>query len=148
MPIEIHNLQNFLPVDLARVERAARAAAAPCADPDLSLSLVGDAEIQDVNARFLGHDRPTDVISFDYADSPGGERVSGEVIVSAECAVRVAQEHGGDATAELMLYVIHGILHLRGFDDQEVEDASAMWRRQSELMRELGYPAPASDPSP
>jgi len=137
MPVEIYDLQDLLSLDLDRVERAARLAAAPCEEPDLSISLIRDAEIREVNRLHLSHDHPTDVISFDYGES--AEVISGEVLVSVETALRVAKKRGCDPEAEVILYVVHGVLHLNGFDDKDPDSARAMRRRQRELVRESGY---------
>jgi probable rRNA maturation factor len=136
MTVEIHNLQTHIPIDLKLVERAALT----CAEEealDLSISLVDDQAIREVNARHLDRDRPTDVIAFDYQAEAGG--ISGEVIVSAECARAEAEARGHDPVEELLLYVVHGIMHLRGFDDKNGDDAKRMWKAQNRVMKRLGF---------
>lgn len=143
MTIEIHNLQENVKVDLELVERAVQACTA-AEDPEISVSLVDDAAIQEVNARYLDHDWPTDVISFDYAGDSGSDAAaapSGEVIVSGETALRVSGERGDpDGGAELVLYVVHGVLHLMGYDDKQPEDAARMRAEQDRIMESLGLP--------
>ncbi len=106
------------------------------ADLGLSVALVDDAAIHRLNREFLDHDHPTDVISFDLGDDPG---VGGEIVVSVDTARREAAERGCDLRSELLLYCVHGVLHLLGYDDHDVEDRSRMHARQRELLAELGY---------
>lgn len=102
----------------ALLRRAAQAALAGGVPPAFALSLVllDDAELCKLHQRFLGDPAPTDVISFDLADE---HSAAGEVLASAECAERVARRRGLDPERELVLYVVHGCLHLCGHDDHE-----------------------------
>ncbi|MBU0754905.1 MAG: rRNA maturation RNase YbeY [Planctomycetes bacterium] len=141
MAIEIHNLQNHIHIDFQTIEKAVKLSAGTD-EADISVSVVDDTEIHAINAKYLNHDRPTDVISFDYRDKAEESSIpSGELIVSGETAQRVSQERGDlDAGAELVLYVIHGVLHLLGYNDQEPEDAARMWAKQNQIMESLGFP--------
>lgn len=137
MSLEIHNLQTVVDVDLDLVTRAVRLGAGRD-DPEISVSIVDDREIREINRDHLGRDHPTDVIAFDYRDDEDSADVNGEVIISAETALRVAAERGHEPGAELIFYVIHGTLHLMGFDDRDREEARKMWRHQEGLMEKLG----------
>jgi probable rRNA maturation factor len=99
----------------------------------LSLALVDDATIHAVNRKHLGHDWPTDVITFRLSD-PGEPVLAGELVVSAERAATVARQLGIDPWAELALYVVHGLLHLCGYNDLSASDRAAMRRRESEVL--------------
>ena len=103
----------------------------------LTVVLVDDATIHDLNRRFLDHDEPTDVITFPLSE-PGDPELSGELVVSAEMAVATAGESGADPLHELALYVVHGLLHLCGLDDQTPEDADAMRAGEGEALASLG----------
>src|SRR5206468_173197 len=103
----------------------------------LSIALVDDATIRTINARHLGHDWPTDVISFPLSD-PGEPVLAGELVVSAEMAAATAVEIGVDPRDELALYVVHGLLHLCGYDDVSETEAAAMRRREDELLAARG----------
>jgi probable rRNA maturation factor len=138
MALEIHNLQDLVEIDFDLLSRAA-VLCAGCDDPELTLSIVDDAAIHKVNREHLGHDYPTDVISFDYSEEETGVGVWGEVILSAETALRVAGKPGRPALTEVVLYLVHGVLHLKGYDDQDPEKAKAMWREQSRIMNDLGF---------
>lgn len=103
----------------------------------VSIVLVDDAAIHAINRRHLGHDWPTDVITFRLSD-PGAETLEAELVVSAEMAATTAVEAGTDPEAELSLYVVHGLLHLCGFDDRTESDAIAMRGREDEILRREG----------
>ncbi|HVR75756.1 MAG TPA: rRNA maturation RNase YbeY [Planctomycetota bacterium] len=98
----------------------------------LSLAVVGDGEIQRVHQEFLGLDTPTDVLSFALgpADGSGPGGLFGEVVVSAEAALREARRRGLLPEEELALYAIHGALHLVGFDDLDPASRRAMRRAE------------------
>ena len=137
----------------------------------ISLALVDDAEIHRVNREFLGHDYPTDVISFrlDEDGSQGSGRglrvegrglrargseegtpcllpgpqpstlnpqphLDGELIVSTETALREAAAHGWSPQDEVLLYVVHGLLHLCGYDDLTDDARPAMRVREREVL--------------
>jgi probable rRNA maturation factor len=84
---------------------------------EVSLAIVDDETIHALNVQYLQHDYPTDVISFVLEQAAG--HLEGEVIVSADMAALVAKEYGWPTQHELLLYVIHGTLHLVGYDDKD-----------------------------
>jgi len=103
----------------------------------LEVVVVSDRAIHELNRRWLGHDRPTDVVAFDLRDDFEGP--DGEIYVSADTARREALQRGVMVAAELLLYCVHGALHLLGYDDHDPADRDRMHRRQAEIMRDLGY---------
>ena len=92
------------------------------------MAAVDDRTIHQLNRRYLDHDYPTDVLSFVLEEGPG--TVEGEIIVSGDTAAASAPGYGWPAQDELLLYVIHGMLHLVGYDDKSPADAARM--RQAE----------------
>ena len=106
----------------------------------VSLAIVDDPTLARLHQAFMGDPTPTDVLSFDLTDDP--DRPEGEVVVSAETARRQAGDLGGDPRAELLLYVVHGVLHLVGFDDATPEEAASMHRQEDRLLEALGYERP------
>lgn len=94
----------------------------------VSIAVVDDDTIHDLNRRYLQHDYATDVLSFVFERSSG--HLNGEVIVSADTAAAAASEYGWSAEDELLLYVIHGALHLVGYDDQSPESQREMRNRE------------------
>jgi probable rRNA maturation factor len=106
----------------------------------LSIAVVDDPTMHDLNRKHLNHDYPTDVLSFLFEHS--GSRLEGEVIASLDYAVREAAKWGWAERDELLLYVVHGLLHLVGFDDQSEPDRQAMRRKELEYFSALGRPTP------
>lgn len=118
------------PIGIAQIVGAVRAAAAigGCHECQIGVRVAGDAAIHEINRRFLQHDYPTDVISFPYDFQP--PFVEGELVVSIDTAAREAAEAGWSIAQELLLYVIHGTLHLVGYDD--VNEAQKIQMRAAE----------------
>jgi probable rRNA maturation factor len=85
---------------------------------EISIAVVDDASIRVLNRNYLNHDYETDVLSFVLDRDPAAGWLNGEVIASATTAKRVAPEHDVSPTDELLLYIIHGMLHLVGLDDK------------------------------
>jgi probable rRNA maturation factor len=102
----------------------------------VDLAIVASPEITGVNRRFLGHAGATDVISFDLSDKdiPG---LCAQLVVCGDLAVRQAKARGLKARDELMLYVIHGLLHLMGYEDTSIRGGARMHAREEELLKEF-----------
>ena len=128
-----------LPVPPEAVERAVRRALRDGghATAEVSVAFLGDAEITALNREYLGHDRPTDVISFALHEP--GDPPLGDVYVGVEQALRQAAELGVDPGEELLRLAVHGTLHVLGHDHPEGEERmdSEMFRRQEEILRSL-----------
>lgn len=106
----------------------------------ISVAVVDDPTIHRLNRQFLGHDYPTDVLSFPLDEQEG--RLEGEVVVSAETAARQAERYGWPAAHELLLYLVHGSLHLAGHDDASEDQRRQMRRREAEYLAPLGLQPP------
>ena len=102
----------------------------------VDLAVVGHHEMVRLNRRHAGHTGTTDVLSFDLSDD-GDEAVTAQVIVCGDVAVKAGPVHGNRPQQELMLYVIHGLLHLSGYDDKAARARTAMHARQEELLGEF-----------
>lgn len=102
----------------------------------VSIAIVDDPTIHSLNAQRLGHDWPTDVISFVLDQHRGA--VEGEVIASLETAARLCAAAGWSAEDELLLYVVHGLLHVVGMDDIEPAARQAMRDREQACLLALG----------
>jgi probable rRNA maturation factor len=127
-----------LPLPVAKLRRdAAAAVAAAGFRGALSLAVVSDATMRRVNRQFHATDEPTDVLAFPLGGGDGA--FDAEVVVSLDTARREAHERGVDPAAELMLYVVHGVLHLLGFDDHAKADARRMHARTLSILADLGY---------
>lgn len=110
---------------------------------EISVALVNDAAIHKINRDFLGHDYPTDVVSFvlssDSTDlilerEVDEKSLEGELVISTETAVREAVAHCWSADDELLLYVVHGVLHLCGYDDLTDDARPIMRRRELQVL--------------
>lgn len=141
--VDVSNLQSALPLDVGWIEgivaRTLRAQGVEQAE--VSVAVVDDASIRVINARHLGHDWATDVVSFPFG-APGDADFGGEVVISAETAAREAMLRRVPPRDEFALYVVHGLLHLCGFDDQTEADARAMHDREGALLRAQGIESP------
>ena len=106
----------------------------------ISIGIVDDAEISQLNMRFLSHEGTTDCLSFDLSDDVNSEAPRlFDLIVNGELAAREADCRGHGEEAELALYVTHGLLHNLGFDDTTDKQAREMHRMEDEILQHLGY---------
>ena len=139
LEVEISDTQGHLRVDPSAVARLARdvLAAEGIGRASISIALVDDATIREMNRRHLAHDWPTDVISFRLSE-PDDPDLAGALIVSAEMAASTAREAGVDPWAELALYVVHGLLHLCGYDDTNAEEVERIRRREGAILAREG----------
>lgn len=149
-------------VDAGRLERLVGAVlAAEEASTGISVALVDDAAIRVLHRDFQGKDSATDVLSFPLDDDaggpapsasgggtfdpgtfdPGSEGPGGEVVVSVDTARREAEARGVPFEAELSLYVIHGVLHILGYDDLEDAPRARMREAEARHLAAAGYPA-------
>ena len=103
----------------------------------LSILVTGNAELRRLNRRYRRKDKPTDVLSF----PAGGNGVAGDIAISAEVAAENARRFGHSAAAEVKILILHGVLHLAGFDHDHARDRGRMSRREESLRRRLGLPA-------
>lgn len=113
---------------------------------EAGIRLVDPARMEELNAAHMGVDGPTDVLSFPIdgvGEGPGW--LVGDVVVCPEVAAAQAADHAGEAADELRLLVVHGGLHLCGWDHATPLERDRMWRRESELMAGLGV-LPTADP--
>ena len=97
----------------------------------LGVILVSDRRIAGYNQKFLGHDRPTDVLSFSL------EEQEGEVLISAETAGAQAKELHHSLEEELLTLAIHGFLHLAGYDDRKTKDRRLMFRETRRILKKM-----------
>ncbi|MCL5098806.1 MAG: rRNA maturation RNase YbeY [Candidatus Omnitrophica bacterium] len=110
---------------------------------DLGINLVAAPEMTRLNETFLHHAGSTDVITFDYSEPPGASDfsppilVSGELFVCVDEAVAQAIRYRTDWQTELVRYIVHGILHLTGYDDKKPDSRRRMKRAEDRLLRRL-----------
>jgi probable rRNA maturation factor len=114
------------------------------ADAKVTFAFVDNPHIHRLNKQFLNHDEPTDVLTFPYTD-PGAKKLEGEVVIGYEVAQEYAADRGHDVGLELMLYVVHGCLHLCGYTDTDERGAAEMRAKEREYLTKLGLPNIAGD---
>lgn len=120
----------------ARIVRAAaREWLATLGYAEVSLSLVPDSEMRQLNRRFRGKDKPTDVLSFPLQE---GRRHLGDVVISLDTARRQAKEGGWPLSVELRRLLAHGLLHCAGHDHETPRDARRMQRAERRLLGARG----------
>jgi probable rRNA maturation factor len=141
--IFLANEQQTLAIDASRLTAAVRSVLedSPYEQATVSVALVDDPTIHALNRRYLEHDYPTDVLSFVLEDD--GRRLHGELVASADTAARNAVEYGWSAEDELLLYLVHGALHLVGHRDAEPAEIAAMRRAEAVQLAKLGVALPA-----
>jgi probable rRNA maturation factor len=102
--------------------------------------LADNVRLQELNRNYLGIDAPTDVLSFPASetDPETGARYLGDILISIPRAEEQAQSGGHPLEAELQLLVVHGVLHLLGYDHAETGEKAKMWKAQSEILEALG----------
>ncbi|MCS7016933.1 MAG: rRNA maturation RNase YbeY [Gemmatales bacterium] len=138
LDLEIANRQNLLRLNRLQLRRVVRTVLAGERQEraQISLAFVEDATIRKIHQQFLGLDTPTDVLTFPLSDQP--DVLSGEIIISTQTAQRQAHQRRHDPIAETYLYVIHGLLHLCGYDDTTPSTRQQMRRRERHYLRLLG----------
>ena|SRR5579862_2344517 len=126
------------PTALAR--RAVQATimrASPHVRGDVTVVVTNDRAIRGLNRRYRGIDRATDVLSFDIGDGRTVGEPFGDVVISVETARRQAREYGAPLKAELLRLLVHGALHLCGYDHREQREAARMHGLTRKLVSEL-----------
>jgi len=141
MKIWIRNRQKRIPLDLRKIRRVAQRILADLAPPDaeLSILLVDDAEIQELNQRYLHRDKPTNVLAFPMREgefSTLHPNLLGDLAISVETARRQSNRFGLNEMEMVVLLMIHGILHLLGYEHEGTQKgAREMAMKQKELFR-------------
>ncbi|MBE3585544.1 rRNA maturation RNase YbeY [Desulfofundulus thermocisternus] len=149
MPVLVNNLQEKVPVDDQLVDLAKRAAgevlflAGGHPDAEVSLVFVDDDYIHRLNREYRGVDRPTDVLSFALQEgepmpAAGEEILLGDVVISLEMARRQSEEYGHSFEREVAFLIVHGVLHLLGYDHQTEEQRRAMREKEETIMARMG----------
>ena len=147
LSIDVVDRQRLLRVGGRWLVTVARRALArqKVASAEICVLVLDDRGIARLHEQWLGITGPTDVITFDMSDDARPGVMHGDIAVSAETARRTARELGWQPRHELAYYVVHGILHLAGYDDHDPADRRAMRARERLLMRAAGLPAPPTN---
>ena len=131
--VRVRNLQRKIKINASQLEQFANRAAAVVASlgrrttfPDeIFVMLISDKRMSDLHVRFMNVAGPTDVITFQH----------GEIFISAATAQRQAREFGTTTRSEIELYLVHGLLHLAGFDDRDAGQRAKMRAAEARILR-------------
>jgi probable rRNA maturation factor len=108
---------------------------------EMSLALVGERRMAGLHKQFMGIAGPTDVLTFELEHDARGRVTAGEVVVCVPYALREAGRRGLTPRDEVLLYALHGMLHLCGYDDRTDRDFAKMHRREDQILNALGVGA-------
>jgi len=142
-------VRHSIPLSLLREAALAAMRATRCPrGAEVEVALVDDAMISRLNRRFLGHRGPTDVLAFPGEPASSAARTSpgdpvsrgpvlGEIVISVERARAQARDAGWTVRREVVLLLVHGLLHLRGYDDHSSRDAGLMRARERVILARI-----------
>ena len=144
MKVEIANLQKYYKIKDYKIKQVVKEVLGKkSSSAKLSIAFVDNNEIKKLNKRYFDSDDVTDVIAFPLDNHKNA--LNGEIVVSVETAVDTADKENVDAEGEIILYVVHGLLHLLGYSDVNREDAIIMHEKESMILKALGYNMPTVD---
>ena len=110
---------------------------------EVGVRIVDEEEIVELNRRFRCKPEPTNVLSFPFEDPPGVHtKLLGDVVICAPIICREAHTRGAQASAHWAHMLVHGIMHLRGYDHQTPTEADAMESMEARILERLGFPNP------
>ena len=113
-----------------------------CPGTQITLRIVDEPESRALNRDYRGIDRPTNVLSFSYDPPPGSDALIGDLVICAPVVAREAAEQGKLPAAHWAHMVVHGTLHLLGYDHQNEDEAREMESLETKILAELGFPDP------
>jgi len=137
MDITVKNLQSKIPIPVFKIKSLVRKVVDDLHRRDLwkglkevSFVFVGSKRMRSINKDFLGHDYVTDVLTFDLGSMA-------EIIICPSTARMNAKTHGALLEHEILLYVVHGLLHLAGYDDHSATDIERMRLKEQQLLKKF-----------
>ncbi len=141
MKVEIANLQKYYKIKDSKIKQVVKETLGKkSGSAKLSIAFVDNNEIKRLNKIYFGLNDITDVIAFPLNNHKNA--LNGEIVVSVETAVDTAVKENVDVEGEIVLYVVHGMLHLLGYRDENKDDAKIMHEKESSILKSLGYNMP------
>lgn len=147
MFVAVNDLQKKLPLNISQIKKITKDVLKHenVNKVSLSVSFVTNQKIWALNKRFLGRNNATDVLAFDSTDeeisyqisSKKVKEINGDIIISTDAAIKNAKNYHVSVEHELVLYVVHGILHLLGYDDHSPKEIFRIRKKEEDLMRFL-----------
>jgi len=142
--VEIANLQKHYKIKDNKIKQVVEEVLGKkSSSAKLSIAFVDNNEIKKLNKKYFDSDDVTDVIAFPLDNHKNA--LNGEIVISVETAVDTAVKENVDVEGEIVLYVVHGLLHLLGYSDVNREDAIIMHEKESKILKALGYNMPTVD---
>jgi len=138
--ITIINLQNRVPVNSRKVAKIAQKVLSSEGikkSGEITICFVNDQKIKELNLRYLAKNNPTDVIAFDVAEPKRPDKLFADIVISTDRAIDNADVFKTSPLFELYLYVIHGVLHILGYDDRRKADKLLMRKKEQALLKSL-----------
>ncbi len=134
--IEIQNLQTTIPLNCDKLNKIIQKVlkVQRIASGHLAFVFVNDTKIRALNKKYLRHDYATDVLTFDWSEKKRSSSIDGEIVISTQMAKRNAAEYKVSAHDEILLYMIHGVLHLLGYEDHSSSGIKKMRAQEKKLM--------------
>ena len=147
--VEAVKLHPGIPLSLIELKRVSRFVLKQekVSSAQLTLVLASDHFLRRLNKKFKKSDMPTDVLPFDLSSDIKNGILFGDIAVSVDSAVRASKSLSLTLKEELTRYLVHGILHLTGYDDTTANKKKKMWKRQEELMNKLRMHSVSQSPS-
>jgi probable rRNA maturation factor len=144
MKVQIENLQKRIKIDKRSIRGSVvrLLKATDCANREISITFIDDEAIQTINKKYLGRNKPTNVISFSLQEGEFGNinpTVLGDIVISVDTAERDAASGRMSFDEEILFLIIHGLLHLTGYNHENTTKANAMKmkKKEKELFRLL-----------
>ena len=140
MKVAVRNLQKKIPVNPKRITKAVLKILSIEGirnSGEKTFCFVNDTKIKELNSKYLGKNKPTDVIAFDIAEPKSPDKIFADIAISTDRAIDNAARFKTSPLFELYLYVIHGVLHILGYDDRNKKDKLLMRKRESHLLKTL-----------
>lgn len=138
--ITVKNLQNRIPVNSKKVVKTVQKVLSQEGikkSGEITLCFVNDTRIKELNLKYLGKNNPTDVITFDITELKDKDNIFADIVISTERAIDNAKTFKTSPLFELYLYVIHGVLHILGYDDKCKKDKLVMRKKEKDILKAL-----------
>ena len=143
MKISIKNLQKNIPIDPGSIKKAVLktwSLEGIKKSGEITFCFVNDKQIKELNLRYLGKNNPTDVLAFDITERPKDRnRILADIVISTDRAIDNAREFKTAPLYELYLYVIHGLLHILGYDDKNRKLRKVMEEKTAHILSVLNF---------
>ena len=140
MKVAVRNLQKKIPVNAKRIAKTVLkilSIEGIRKSGEITFCFVNDTKIKELNSKYLGKNKPTDVIAFDIAEPKSPDKIFADIVISTDRAIDNAARFKTSPLFELYLYVIHGVLHILGYADKSKKNRLIMRQKEESLLKIL-----------